>query len=406
MEGQRKFLGTLWNTYAFFVLYANIDEFDATKYTLEYDKLPVMDKWLLSKMNSMVKEVDCDLNDYKIPEAARALQEFVDDMSNWYVRRSRERFWAKGMEQDKINAYMTLYTALVTVAKAAAPMIPFMTEEIYQNLVRSIDKNAQESIHLCDFPVVKEEWIDKELESDMDEVLKIVVMGRAARNAANIKNRQPIAKMFVKADHSLSEFYQEIIEDELNVKSVEFKEDVREFTSYTFKPQLKTVGPKYGKQLGNIRKALQEIDGSKAMDTLNEAGSLTFDFDGTEVVLTKDDLLIDTAQKDGFVTEGDNCVTVVLDTNLTPELIEEGFVRELVSKIQTMRKEAGFEVMDYIRVYQDGNEKIADLLNAHGDEIRNEVMAKEIILGQMSGYSKEWNINGENVKLGVEKISG
>ena len=327
-------------------------------------------------------------------------------MSNWYVRRSRERFWAKGMEQDKINAYMTLYTALVTVAKAAAPMIPFMTEEIYQNLVRSIDKNAQESIHLCDFPVVKEEWIDKELESDMDEVLKIVVMGRAARNAANIKNRQPIAKMFVKADHSLSEFYQEIIEDELNVKSVEFKEDVREFTSYTFKPQLKTVGPKYGKQLGNIRKALQEIDGSKAMDTLNEAGSLTFDFDGTEVVLTKDDLLIDTAQKDGFVTEGDNCVTVVLDTNLTPELIEEGFVRELVSKIQTMRKEAGFEVMDYIRVYQDGNEKIADLLNAHGDEIRNEVMAKEIILGQMSGYSKEWNINGENVKLGVEKISG
>ena len=405
MEGQRKFMGTLWNTYAFFVLYANIDNFDASKYTLEYDKLPVMDKWLLSKVNSMVKAVDNYLGNYQIPEAARALQEFVDDMSNWYVRRSRERFWAKGMEQDKINAYMTLYTALVTMAKTAAPMIPFMTEDIYQNLVRSIDKDAPESIHLCDFPTVKEEWIDEKLEADMDEVLKIVVLGRAARNTANIKNRQPIARMFVKADHELSEFYQEIIEDELNVKTVEFTDDVRAFTSYTFKPQLKTVGPKYGKQLGAIRQALSSLDGNEAMDTLNEKGALTFEFDGTEVVLTEEDLLIDMAQKEGFVTEKDNYVTVVLDTNLTPELIEEGFVREIVSKIRTMRKEAGFEVMDHIRVFQDENDKIADLLKVHGDEIKGEVMADSISLGQMGGYAKEWNINGEKVMLGVEKLT-
>ena len=339
-EGQRKFMGTLWNTYAFWVLYANIDNFDPARYTLEYDKLPVMDRWMLSKMNSMVKTVDNSLMNYQIPEAARSLQEFVDDLSNWYVRRSRERFWAKGMEQDKINAFMTLYTALVTVAKAAAPMIPFMTEQIYQNIVRKVDGNAPESVHLCDFPEVNESWIDTELESDMDEVLKVVVMGRAARNAANIKNRQPIARMYVKADHELSRFYVQIIEEELNVKQVIFSDDVREFTSYTFKPQLKTVGPKYGKLLNRIRQTLTDIDGSSAMDTLNEKGQLTFDYDGQEVVLTKDDLLIDVSQKDGYVTEEDNYVTVVLDTNLTPELIEEGFVRELISKIQTMRKEA------------------------------------------------------------------
>ncbi|MCI8830950.1 MAG: isoleucine--tRNA ligase [Lachnospiraceae bacterium] len=405
-EGQRKFMGTLWNTYAFFVLYANIDNFDATSYTLEYEKLPVMDKWLLSKVNSMVKAVDDHLDNYRIPEAARALQEFTDDMSNWYVRRSRERFWAKGMEQDKINAYMTLYTALVTMAKAAAPMIPFMTEDIYQNLVRSIDKTAPESVHLCDFPEVKAEWIDEKLEADMDQVLKIVVLGRAARNTANIKNRQPIARMYVKGDHALSEFYQRIIEDELNLKAVEFTDDVRAFTSYSFKPQLKTVGPKYGKQLGAIRQALQAVDGNEAMDTLNEKGALTFTFDGTEVVLTAGDLLIDTAEKEGFVTEKDNYVTVVLDTNLTPQLIEEGFVRELISKIQTMRKEAGFEVMDHIRVFQDENDKIADLLKTHGDQIKGEVMADHISMGQMGGYAKEWNINGEKVMLGVEKITG
>ncbi len=406
IEGQRKFMGTLWNTYAFFVLYANIDNFDATKYSLEYDKLPVMDRWLLSKLNSTVKAVDTNLANYRIPEAARALQDFVDDMSNWYVRRSRERFWAKGMEQDKINAYMTLYTALVTISKAAAPMIPFMTEDIYQNLVRNIDKTAPESIHLCDFPAVHEEMIDQELEDKMDEVLKIVVMGRAARNAANIKNRQPIGKMFVKAPSALPEFYQEIIEDELNVKSVEFTDDVRAFTSYTFKPQLKTVGPKYGRQLGNIKKALSEVDGNEAMDTLNEKGALTFDFDGVKVELTKDDLLIDMAQTEGYVSEGDNTVTVVLDTNLTPELVEEGFVREIISKIQTMRKEADFEVTDHISVYQDKNEKIAEILKAHEDDIKEEVLADQIILGQMGGFTKEWNINGEDVTLGVEKTAG
>ena len=405
MEGQRKFMGTLWNTYAFFVLYANIDQFDATKYSLEYDKLPVMDKWLLSKLNTLVKEVDDNLGNYRIPEAARALQDFVDDMSNWYVRRSRERFWAKGMEQDKINAYMTLYTALVTVSKTAAPMIPFMCEDIYQNLVRNIDKTAPESVHLCSFPEVQESFIDKELEAYMDEVLKVVVFGRAARNTANIKNRQPIGKMFVKAERSLPEFYQEIIEDELNVKSVEFADDVRAFTSYTFKPQLRTVGPKYGKQLGNIKKALSEIDGNSAMDTLKEKGALTFDFNGEEVVLTEEDLLIDAAQVEGYVSEGDNTVMVVLDTNLTPELLEEGFVRELISKIQTMRKEAGFEVMNHIRVFAEGNEKISAIFAAHGEEIRSEVLADEIVTGQTGGYSKEWSINGEKVVLGVEKTA-
>ena len=404
MEGQRKFMGTLWNTYAFFVLYANIDNFDATKYALDYEKLPVMDKWLLSKLNSTVKEVDDDLANYRIPEAARALQDFVDDMSNWYVRRSRERFWAKGMEQDKINAYMTLYTALVTISKTAAPMVPFMTEEIYQNLVRSIDETAPESIHLCDFPQVEEGFIDKELEAKMDEVLKVVVMGRAARNTANIKNRQPIAKMFVKAE-ALPEYYQEIIEDELNVKAVEFTDDVRAFTSYTFKPQLKTVGPKYGKQLGNIRKALTELDGNAAMDTLNEKGALTFNFDGAEVVLTREDLLIDMAQTEGYVSEGDNTVTVVLDTNLTPELVEEGFYRELVSKIQTMRKEAGFEVMDHIYVYADNNDTITGIIKKYADQLKSEVLADSITLGQMAGHAKEWNINGETVMLGVAKVT-
>ena len=405
-EGQRKFMGTLWNTYAFFVLYANIDQFDATRYELEYEKLPVMDKWLLSKMNSMVKSVDENLADYRIPEAARALQEFVDDMSNWYVRRSRERFWAKGMEQDKINAYMTLYTALVTTAKAAAPMIPFMTEDIYQNLVRSIDKGAPESVHLCDFPAVEESHIDTQLEADMDEVLKIVVLGRAARNTANLKNRQPIGKMFVKADHELSPFYVEIIEDELNVKSVEFVEDVRSFTTYSFKPQLKTVGPKYGKQLGNIRKALAEIDGNAAMDTLKAEGALKFEFGGEMVVLREEDLLIDMAQTDGYVSEGDNQVTVAMDTNLTPELVEEGFVRELVSKIQTMRKEAGFEVTDHICVYQEGNERIAGLLETHRETIAREVLADQIRTGETEGYAKEWNINGEKTTLGVKKTAG
>ena len=402
-EGQRKFMGTLWNTYAFFVLYANIDEFDATKYELEYDKLSVMDKWLLSKLNSVVKAVDNNLDTYKIPEAARALAEFVDDMSNWYVRRCRDRFWAKGMEQDKINAYMTLYTSLVTICKTAAPMIPFMTEDIYQNLVRSIDKTAPESIHLCDFPTVNESFIDKELEDNMDAVLKFVVMGRAARNAANIKNRQPIGTMFIKAGKELSDFYKEIIADELNVKTVNFTDDVREFTSYTFKPQLKTVGPKYGKLLGGIKAALSSLDGNAAMDELNEKGALYLDINGEAVELTKEDLLIDMAQMDGYVSEGDNEATVVLDTNLTEELIEEGFVRELISKIQTMRKEAGFEVMDKIAIYETGSDKVTEILNKFGETIKEEVLAVDLVLGETKGYVKEWNINGEDVVLGVEK---
>ena len=404
VEGQRKFMGTLWNTYAFFVLYANIDKFDATKYTLEYDKLAVMDKWLLSRLESTVKAVDDNLANYRIPEAAKALQSFVDDMSNWYVRRSRERFWAKGMEQDKINAYMTLYTALVTVAKAAAPMIPFMTEDIYQNLVKSIDASAPESIHLCDFPEVHENWIDPKMEEDMADLLEIVVMGRAARNTANIKNRQPIGTMYVKSEFQLSEFYKEIIEDELNVKEVVFKDDIADFISYSFKPQMRTVGPKYGKLLNKIKTVLSELDGNKAMAELKSTGELKLDIDGQEIVLLEEDLLIDMAQMEGYVSESDHTITVVLDTNLTPELIEEGFVRELVSKIQTMRKEAGFEVMDKICVYAKDNDKIVDIMKNHGDEIKSEVLAEDIVTGETKGYEKEWNINSEKVTMAVERI--
>ena len=402
-EGQRKFLGTLWNTYAFYVLYADIDNFDPTKYSLEYDKLSVMDKWLLSKLNTLVKTVDEYLGNYKITETARALQSFTDDMSNWYVRRCRERFWAKGMEQDKINAYMTLYTALITLSKISAPMIPFMTEEIYQNLVRSVDKNAPESIHLTDFPKVNEEFIDKDLEVSMDEVLDIVVLGRAARNSANIKNRQPIGNMYVKAENVLSPFYVEIIEDELNVKAVEFKDDVEEFVSYSFKPQLKTVGPKYGKLLNKIREALTNLDGHKAMQELNTDGALNFDFDGEKVVLGREDLLIETAKNDNFVTEADNKVTVVLDIRLDDALLEEGFVRELISKIQTMRKEAGFEVVDHIVLSQSGNDRIAEIIKKNEAVIKNDTLADEIFYNNVEGYTKDWNLNGEHTSLGVSK---
>lgn len=402
-EGQRKFLGTLWNTYAFYVLYADIDNFDPTKYSLDYDKLSVMDRWLLSKLNTLVKTVDEYLGNYKITETARALQSFTDDMSNWYVRRCRERFWAKGMEQDKINAYMTLYTALITLSKIAAPMIPFMTEEIYQNLVRSVDKNAPESIHLTDFPKVNEEFIDKDLEVSMDEVLDIVVLGRAARNSANIKNRQPIGNMYVKAENVLSPFYVEIIEDELNVKSVEFKDDVEEFVSYSFKPQLKTVGPKYGKLLNKIREALTNLDGHKAMQELNTDGVLNFDFNGEKAVLGREDLLIDTVKNDNFVTEADNKVTVVLDIRLDDELLEEGFVRELISKIQTMRKEAGFEVVDHIVLSQSGNDRISDIIKKNEAVIKNDTLADDIIYNNVEGYTKDWNLNGEYTSLGVSK---
>ena len=404
VEGQRKFMGTLWNTYAFFVLYANIDEFDATKYTLDYDKLPVMDKWLLSRLNTTVREVDDNLANYRIPEAGRALDDFVDEMSNWYVRRGRERFWAKGMEQDKINAYMTLYTALVTIAKTAAPMIPFMSEQIYRNLVCSIDAGAPISVHLCDFPEVDEKMIDTELEKNMDAVLKTVVMGRACRNASAIKNRQPIANMFVKADFTLNEFYKEIIEDELNVKEVTFTDDVSELTTYNFKPQLKTVGPKYGKQLGGIREYLANVDGNKAMAELKANGAIKFDVAGTEVSLAEEDLLIEMTQKEGYVTEADNYVTVVLDTNLTEELLEEGCVNEIISKLQTMRKDSGFEVMDRIKLYIDGNDKLADIVKKNEAAIAGKVLANEVLYNATTALSKEWNINGEKVNLGVEKI--
>ena len=402
-ECQRKFMGTLWNTYAFYVLYADIDSFNPMDYTLDYEKLSVMDRWLLSKMSSTVKAVDENLAAYRIPETARVLQDFVDDMSNWYVRRCRDRFWAKGMEQDKINAYMTLYTALVTISKAAAPMIPFMTEQIYQNIVRTVDPSAKESIHLCDFPEVTESWIDKELEDNMDETLKIVVMGRAARNPSGLKTRQPLAAMYVKAPHTLDSWYVEIIEDELNVKKVEFTDDADQFVAYTFKPQMRTVGPKYGKLLGKIREKLQNLDGQAAMKELKETGALHFDIDGTAGELTEADLLIDVGKSDRYVTEADNTVTVVLDTKLDDALIEEGFVREVISKVQTMRKEAGFEVTDRIVLGEKGNDKIRDIIAKNEELIRKNVLATAVTFDAVDGYVKEWNLNGERVELSVRK---
>jgi len=403
MEGQRKFMGTLWNTYAFFVLYANIDEFDATKYTLDLDSLTVMDKWLLSRLNTLVKTIDSHLANYKIPEAARVLQDFVDEMSNWYVRRSRERFWVKGMPQDKINAYMTLYTALVTVAKAAAPMIPFMTEDIYRNLVCKINPAAPESVHLCDFPSADETLIDAELEKNMELVLDIVVLGRAARNAANIKNRQPIAKMYVRSETPLSEFYQKIIREELNSKEIVFTEDVSAFTSYRFKPQLKILGQKYGKKIGEIKNVLAALDGNAAKKELDSVGTLTISLNDGPVSLTPDELLIETAQAENYVSMADGGLTVVIDTNLSETLIEEGFVREIISKIQTMRKDAGFDVTDHIVVYEKGNEKIARIISDNLASIQNDVLADEVRLNEMNGFAKEWDLNGEAVELGVQK---
>ena len=403
-EGQRKFMGTLWNTYAFYVLYANIDSFDPTKYELKNCALTVMDKWLLSKLNSMVKAVDDNLANYRIPEAARALQEFVDDMSNWYVRRGRERYWVQGLPEDKIAAYMTLYTALVTTAKAAAPMIPFMTESIYQNLVRSVDKSAPESIHLCDFPDIDETAIDKELESNMDKVLEIVVLGRAARNGAALKNRQPLATMYVKLDGDLDSFYTDTIRDELNIKNVSFTDSVDGFVTYQFKPQLKTVGPKFGKQLNEIRTALSEIDGTNAKQELDKDGYIELDLPSGKVKLEAEDLLIESKQKEGFYSLSDRGITVAIDTTLTEELIEEGFVRELISKIQTMRKEAGFNVTDHISVTLEGSDKVTGTALKKQDDIKGDTLADSLTAESPVGFTKEWDINGEAVTIGVKKI--
>ncbi|MBE6929251.1 MAG: isoleucine--tRNA ligase [Ruminococcaceae bacterium] len=404
IEGQRKFLSTLWNTYAFYVLYANIDNFDPNAYTLEYDKLSVMDKWVLSRLNSCIAEVDENLTNYAIPEACKALQSFVDELSNWYVRRSRERYWAADMPQDKINAYLTLYTALVTTAKLAAPMIPFMADDIYRNLVCSVDKSAPISVHLCDYPVSDAALINKDLEDSMDEVRDIVELARAARNGAKCKNRQPLATMYVKARKELDEDCGAIVKEELNVKSIVFTDDVADMMTYSFKPQLKTVGPKYGKQLNDIRKALTEVDGSAAKATLDETGKLTFDLPGGEVVLTEEDLLISIEQKPGHYTVSDHGVTVCLDVNLTPELIDEGNLREVISKVQTMRKEAGFEVTDHIRIYAAGNDKIAALMQKYASELCDATLCDELQFAGMEGFSKDWDINGEAVTLGVEKL--
>ena len=404
LEGQRKFMGTLWNTYAFFVLYANIDEFDATKYEMDYDSLTVMDRWLLSRLATTIKEVDTNLGNYRIPEAARSLEKFVDDMSNWYVRRSRERFWAKGMEQDKINAYMTLYTALVEISKAAAPMIPFMTEEIYRNLVCSIDATAPESIHLCDFPEVKTEWIDEDLEAKMEVVLEAVVLGRACRNTSNIKNRQPIGQMYVKAEEEISQFYLDIIRDELNVKAIEYKSDVSDLTSYNFKPQLKTLGRRFGKNINAVKEILANLDGQAAMKELKSEGTLTITVDGVAEALTEEDLLIEAAEVEGFVSNTDHGVTVVLDTNMTPELLEEGFVREIISKVQTMRKDAGFEVMDHIQVSYDTSDDVKEIFDRNKETISSEVLADSVVAGAQGDLVKEWNINGKQVTLGVTRL--
>ena len=401
-EGQRKFLGTLLNTYAFWVLYADIDSFDPTKYSLPDCALTVMDKFILSRMNSMVKDVDTELSNYCIPEAAKALYSFVDELSNWYVRRSRERFWVSGMPDDKVAAYMTLYTSLVTLAKAAAPMVPFISEDIYQNLVRTVDKNAPESVHLCDFPTVCESMIDKKLEDDMEFILNVVVLGRSARNGANIKNRQPLSEIYVKTDRDVSDYYRDIVEDELNVKKAVFVSDVSAFSSYSFKPQLKTVGPKYGKHLGEIKKALSELDGNAAMAELEEKGALKFSFGGDDVVLTKDDLLIEVMQKEGYYSAADHGITVALNITLTDALIEEGYVRELISKIQTMRKDAGFDVTDHIMLSVDGNEKLAGVLERNLAAISKSVLADGSDTD--GGISKEWDINGENVTITVKKI--
>ncbi|MBN2222191.1 MAG: class I tRNA ligase family protein, partial [Vallitaleaceae bacterium] len=403
VEGQRKFMGTLWNTYAFFVLYAEIDQFDPTKHSLDTQKLGLMDKWLLSKLNSLIKTVDHQMENYKITESTRAINEFVDELSNWYVRRSRERFWQKDMNKDKVDAYMTLHTTLVTLSKLCAPFIPFMAEDIYRNLVVPFDASAPESVHFCDYPEYQDQLINHSVEKQMEILLKVVVSGRACRNGANIKNRQPLAKMFVKVEDSLDENFIEIIREELNVKEVLMVDDVSEFTSYTFKPQLRTVGPKYGKYLNPIREFLSQVDGNHAMEELKEQGHLAVDFDGFEVTLTEDDLLIDSAKKEGYASDVDGPMTVVIDTHLTEELIEEGFVREIISKIQTMRKEADFEVIDHIVFGYQNNDELHSVIQKNKEIIAEETLTDEVVFGLFEGYQKNWDINGKNIDFVIRK---
>ena len=401
-ESQRKYMGTFWNTYAFYILYADIDNFDPTRHKLVRENLTPMDRWILSRLNTLMGRVEAYLDDLKMTEAGREMQDFMDDLSNWYVRRCRERYWGKDMTADKEAAYMTLYTVLKTMALISAPFTPFMSETMYQNMVRTVDKSAPESIHLCDWPHKDESFIDPELEANMAAVLDIVVLGRSARNAANIKNRQPVASMYVQGK-ALPDMYVSIIADELNVKEVRFVDDASSFISYRVKPQLKTLGPRYGKLLPKINQYLAgEGVGNAVVAAHNRGESYSFDIDGTEISLAAEDVLVSTEENAGFVTVTEHDLSVVLDTNLTPELIEEGFVREIVSKVQTMRKEAGFEVTDHIVLSHHGNSLIESIFAKHGAEIAADTLADSIKLGS-AGYVKDWDINGESVTLGVEK---
>ena len=401
-EGARKFMGTLWNTYAFYVLYANIDEFDPTKYTLDYDQLSVMDRWVLSRLNTMVRTVDDCLAHYRVTEAAKALQSFVEELSNWYVRRCRSRFWAKGMEQDKVNAYLTLYTALVTTVKAAAPMVPFITESIYRNLVCSVDKNAPISVHLADFPTANEAWIDPALEDNMEVVLEVVTLGRAARNAANIKNRQPVGQMYVKAAHELPDFFVKIIEDELNIKEVIFRDDMSDFLAYHVKPNFHVLGPKVGKQMGAVKKALEASDGAAVKDALAGDGSYTLHLPDGDVTVTAEDVEVTVSQRDGYNCQSYGGVTVALSTTLTEALIEEGFVREIISKVQTMRKECGLEVTDHIALDLSGNPRLVEIARRNEAFIREITLADSLSCDAPKGTSKEWSINGEKLTLSIK----
>jgi isoleucyl-tRNA synthetase len=403
-EAQRKFMGTLWNTYAFFVLYAEIDGYNPANYNLKDCKLSLMDKWALSKLNTLIDKVDKGLENYQIFETSRMLQDYVDDLSNWYIRRGRERYWGKEMTEDKISAYTTLYTVLVTLAKLSAPYVPFMAESMYLNLVPNFYKDAPKSVHLCDFPKMDKSMIDSDLEDGMDIVLDIVVLGRACRNTANVKNRQPLQKVFVATERK-ADFTDELLQiarDELNVKELELLKDAGTFISYKLKPQLKTLGPKYGAKLGLIRNFLETCNAFEVVETVKAGKVYTVNLGGADIEFTIDDLLISSESMEGYVSSSDKGVTVVLDTTITNELLLEGIEREIISKVQTMRKEAGFEVTDRINLYAVASKNALSVLEQKGEDIKNAVLASNIILGEVKGYQKEWDIAGDKVSLGVE----